>query len=149
MIVELAAEDYPQLLKIWESAVKNTHDFLSEADFLYYKSKILQYFSQVELKGFQDKNTLVGFIGTADQNIEMLFVHQNARGKGAGKKLIQYALENNDLDSVDVNEQNKQAVGFYEHLGFETVGKSKTDTEGKPYPILHMKLKKDKKKLSL
>ncbi len=44
------------------------------------------------------------------------------------------------MTKVDVNEQNPQAVGFYEHMGFRLVSKSELDGEGKPYPILHMQL---------
>lgn len=40
--------------------------------------------------------------------------------------------------SVDVNEQNPQAIGFYEHHGFRTVSRTTHDPSGKPYPILHM-----------
>lgn len=42
---------------------------------------------------------------------------------------------------MDVNEQNAQARGFYEHEGFEVIGRSETDEQGEPFPILHMRLK--------
>ena len=40
---------------------------------------------------------------------------------------------------VDVNEQNPQAVGFYNHMGFKVFKKSELDEQGNPFPILHMK----------
>lgn len=40
---------------------------------------------------------------------------------------------------VTVNEQNPQAVGFYEHLGFQTYKGTECDEEGNPYPLLYMK----------
>ena len=40
---------------------------------------------------------------------------------------------------VTVNEQNPQAVGFYEHLGFQTYKRTECDEEGNPYPLLYMK----------
>lgn len=45
----------------------------------------------------------------------------------------------NDLHilKVDVNEQNPQAVGFYEKMGYRKVGRSDVDGMGKPYPLLH------------
>ncbi|ENH9207696.1 GNAT family N-acetyltransferase, partial [Vibrio vulnificus] len=44
------------------------------------------------------------------------------------------------VTKVDVNEQNPQAVGFYEHMGFKVVSRSPLDDMGKPFPILHMTL---------
>jgi len=41
--------------------------------------------------------------------------------------------------SVDVNEQNQQAVGFYRRLGFEVEGRSEVDSMGKPFPLLHLR----------
>ena len=40
---------------------------------------------------------------------------------------------------VTVNEQNPQADGFYEHLGFQTYKRTECDEEGNPYPLLYMK----------
>lgn len=40
---------------------------------------------------------------------------------------------------VTVNEQKPQAVGFYEHLGFQTYKRTECDEEGNPYPLLYMK----------
>ncbi len=45
--------------------------------------------------------------------------------------------------TVDVNEQNEQAVGFYAHTGFIVTGRSATDGEGRPYRLLHLALRRD------
>jgi putative acetyltransferase len=47
-------------------------------------------------------------------------------------------LRDGDL-TVDVNEQNPAARGFYEALGFVVVGRSPLDDGGRPFPILHMR----------
>lgn len=39
------------------------------------------------------------------------------------------------IESVD-----EKAVGFYEHIGFETYKRTDYDEEGNPYPLLYMKL---------
>lgn len=41
-------------------------------------------------------------------------------GKGLGKNLYQFMKDKTKLTKVDVNEQNPQAIGFYEKLGFQT-----------------------------
>ena len=139
MIRTIEPADYPRLMEIWESAVLHTHDFLKEEDFLYYKEQVPSYFTHVTLVGYEQDGRLTGFIGTAGDNIEMLFIDNAHRGKGIGKALVSHALRESGVTKVDVNAQNAQAVGFYEHLGFRTVAKSYRDSEGKPYPILHMR----------
>lgn len=138
MIREIKETDYASLMDIWESAVLNTHDFLKLEDFLFYKKNLPTYYQYVSLYGFEQNSRLVGFIGIAEGNIEMLFVHNDCRGKGIGKRLVAYAIEKLQTCKVDVNEQNTQALGFYQHMGFSVVNRSEFDAEGKAYPILHM-----------
>ncbi|WP_366894965.1 GNAT family N-acetyltransferase [uncultured Enterococcus sp.] len=89
---------------------------------------------------YLNKGELLGFIGVADQRLEMLFIQVNARGQGIGKQLLRYAIKNFDVNELTVNEQNPQAIGFYEHLGFVTYKRTDLDEEGQPYPLLYMKL---------
>ena len=139
MIRKINEEEYPRLLEIWISAVENTHDFLKNEDFEFYKENLPTYFQYVDLVGYYTTdNILVGFAGVADHNLEMLFIHNDYRGKGIGKELLNYTIENLEVSKVDVNEQNKQAVDFYLYLGFKVINRSKKDGEGKEYPILHL-----------
>ena len=140
MIRKIEETDYPRLINIWESSVLNTHDFLKKEDFIYYKEHLTTYFKYVSLYGFERNNCLVGFIGVAEDNIEMLFIHNDYRRMGIGKELILHAINNLKVNRVDVNEQNVQAVEFYKHLGFSVITRSELDGEGKAYPILHMQL---------
>lgn len=135
--------DYNELLSIWELSVKATHDFLNPADIVFFKSQIQdhQAFSQVDLTcAVHENGTLVGFIGIAEDKIEMLFLDPVVIGKGLGKQLLQFAMQEYRVTKVDVNEQNTAARLFYEHFGFEVKSRSSLDSTGKPYPILHMEL---------
>ena len=140
MIRKIKVTDYPRLIEIWESAVLSTHDFLKEEDFLYYKERLPVYFQYVNLFGFEQEGILIGFMRIAEGNLEMLFIDNKYRGAGIGKKLITYAIDNLQVTKVDVNEQNVQAVGFYEYMGFNIYKRSNLDGEGKEYLILHMQL---------
>ena len=82
-----------------------------------------------------------GFVGVAGGKVEMLFVHPEWRGQGAGRTLLTYAVDVLGARTLDVNEQNPQAVGFYLRMGFEVVGRSNVDGMGKPYPLLYMRLR--------
>lgn len=136
-------EEYPRLVEIWRSAVRATHDFLSEADFLEIESHLVPaYFPAVNLLLAEREGQVVGFAGVADQNLEMLFVDDAARGGGVGSALLRAAIERFDVQRVDVNEQNPSAHGFYVSKGFTEIGRSEVDGDGKPYPILHLQLNK-------
>ena len=114
--------------------------FLQRKIFYYYKEQLSVYFQYVALFGFEQEGILIGFMGIAEGNLEMLFIDNNYRGTGIGKKLVTYAINHLQVTKVDVNEQNIQAVGFYKYLGFNVYKRSDLDGEGKEYPILHMQL---------
>lgn len=139
MISPADKKDYPVLIDVWESAVKATHDFLSDEDFEFYKKHIPIYFKYVSLfKYVNDKGEIKGFLGIEDDSIEMLFVDNVDRGTGIGKILLNYAVNKLNAVKVDVNEQNIQALNFYYHFGFKEMDRSEYDGEGKGYPILHL-----------
>ncbi|RQM63333.1 GNAT family N-acetyltransferase [Aeromonas hydrophila] len=142
MIVEnVLPEDYAELLNVWENSVRATHDFITEADIEFFKPIILeQAFPNVTLRCVKNEiGSIIGFVGVHESKVEMLFISDSARGKGVGKVLLQYAIEQLGATKVDVNEQNPLAVGFYEHMGFKVYSRSPLDDMGKPFPILHMK----------
>jgi len=131
--------EYLALVKIWESAVTATHDFLAPADFEWIKLHLASdYFPAVELTVVEGDDGPVGFAGTLDEGLEMLFVDAAHRGCGGESLLLDYVITNDGVTRVDVNEQNESAVGFYVHHGFHVVGRSETDDAGLPYPLLHM-----------
>ncbi|MCW3161445.1 GNAT family N-acetyltransferase [Chryseobacterium oryctis] len=134
-------DDYPRIMEIWESAVKATHDFLSDEDFNYFKEIIPRdYLPHLDVFVILENEEAKGFASVSEGNLEMLFIHNDSRGKGYGKKLYQFMKEETNLTKVDVNEQNPQAIGFYEKMGFKKTGRSEKDGSGKKYPIIHMSL---------
>ena len=131
--------EYPRLLEIWRSAVEATHDFLTPADVEYYAERVPVYFPAVDLTVGVLDGTAAGFSGIADGKLEMLFVHNDFRGRGVGSALLREAIERHPALELDVNEQNPSALGFYQRHGFATVGRQETDGDGRPFPLLHLK----------
>ena len=113
------ATEHAVLMTVWERSVRATHDFLTEADVLFYRPLVAEYFASAS---------------------SALWVEPAHRGKGGGRLLVSHAqsLMPGAL-TVDVNEQNLQACGFYEALGFAVVGRSPVDDYGRPFPLLHMR----------
>lgn len=132
------------LLEVWEKSVRATHLFLPEYEILNIKENFLP----DALKNISHLVIAKGngipsaFMGIEGQKLEMLFVSPEKRGKGIGKKLIEYGIKKFSINELTVNEQNPQAKGFYEHLGFKTYKHSELDEQGNPYPILYMRLNK-------
>lgn len=139
-----ASADFDQLTAVWEASVRATHHFLSEEVIQYLKPLVRnEYLAAVSLFCLKEgPNNIIGFAGVVEDKLEMLFVHPAHHGKGAGKTLLQFAINQLGIGQVDVNEQNVAAVHFYQHFGFQIKDRSDTDALGKPYPILHMVLQK-------
>lgn len=141
-IQERTSELIEQLTHVWEASVKATHLFLSEpeiAEIKPYVPMALQEIPHLIIAENEDGSP-VGFMGIENRKIEMLFISPEFRGKGIGKEFIEYGIEKFSANEVTVNEQNPQATGFYEHLGFTVYKRTDLDEQGRPYPLLYMKL---------
>ncbi|WP_455502147.1 GNAT family N-acetyltransferase [Gemmiger sp.] len=131
-----------ELLTVWEASVRATHHFLSDAEILQIKEYVPQALRGVAhlIVAADDAGAAVGFMGIEDGRLEMLFLSPAARGQGLGRHLLEHGIAHYTVRELTVNEQNPQAVGFYEHMGFTTYKRTETDEQGGPYPILYMKL---------
>lgn len=129
------------LLEIWEDSVRATHDFLSDKEIAQIREYVPQALCSVAhlIVAENESGKMIAFMGIENQRLEMLFLLSAERGKGIGKQLLQYGIENYGIQELTVNEQNPQAVGFYRHMGFETYKRTDYDEEGNPYPLLYMK----------
>lgn len=156
------ASDYPAILELWRRSVEAAHDFLKPADIDRIAQPVPGYLDHVRLTVAVDNDRIVGFIGTAVPNpptspapsslsspsdspagsevsVEMLFVDPSVFGRGVGSALLQSATKGYGTVLVDVNEQNPSALQFYKSRGFEVVGRSERDSQGDPFPLLHLR----------
>ena len=129
------------LLEVWESSVKATHLFLSHDEINAIKQYVPQALKEIPTLVIAENEAgrPVGFMGIANQMLEMLFVSNESRGQEIGKQLLQYGIEKYSITELAVNEQNPLAKGFYEHMGFEVYKRTELDEQGNPYPLLYMK----------
>ena len=130
-----------RLVDVWERSVRATHTFLSEAEIAEIKPFVPQAIAGVEtLVVAEGDGGSAGFMGVQDGRLEMLFLDPAARGNGLGRRILEHGIEQLGVTELTVNEQNPQAVGFYEQLGFKTYRRTELDEEGHPYPLLYMRL---------
>ncbi|WP_322788825.1 acetyltransferase [Sphingobium cloacae] len=131
-------------MRIWRDAVDATHDFLKPED----RDAI-----EAELSGFLPIAPLwlatdiedrpLGFMLLDGAHMEALFIDPARRGQGIGRALVRHALALHPILSTDVNEQNAQAVGFYDRLGFTRTGRSERDGQGRLYPLIHLRFSRN------
>ena len=131
-----------QLLAVWEGSVRATHLFLSDAEIKHIRAYVPQALGGVAhlIVAEEQAGEPVAFMGTDGERLEMLFLSPTERGRGLGRQLVELGVRQYGVREVTVNEQNPQAVGFYEHIGFRTYKRTDHDEEGGPYPLLYMRL---------
>ena len=130
------------LVDIWERSVRATHLFLSDEEVQQIKEYVPQALRSVQhlIVAEDESGEPAAFMGTENGRLEMLFLSPTERGKGLGRQLLQYGIQSYGIRELTVNEQNPQAVGFYEHMGFRAYRRTDCDEQGNPYPLLCMKL---------
>ena len=140
--IEAYRDEYRvQLLEVWERSVLATHHFLDPVDFEEIKKEVQAIdFNQLEVYCLTHREQVLGFVGVWERKVEMLFLDPAYFGQGLGKRLLTFALTELGADRIDVNEQNTHAAEFYRRSGFEVWEKTDRDDQGRPYPILRMRL---------
>ena len=131
-----------QLLNVWENSVRATHFFLAEADMEDIKKYVPQALRDIShlIVAENGQGVPAAFMGIEGLKLEMLFISPEETGRGLGRKLLQYGMQNFAINTLGVNEQNPQAKGFYEHMGFQVYKRTDHDEQGNPYPVLYMRL---------
>jgi putative acetyltransferase len=134
-------DDRDALLAIWLRSVRATHTFLTEDDI----QGLLPIVREAALPALElwvlcdDAGVAIGFLGLSGAKVEALFLDPDHLRRGGGRRLLNHARRLKGPLTVDVNEQNPEAVRFYETCGFVVFGRSATDDAGRPFPLLHLR----------
>lgn len=135
--------DASVLFDIWLRSVRETHGFVQEDDIQAMIPLVRDYLASSAPEFWivcNESGTIMGFVGMAGKKMESLFLAPEFQGQGGGRRLVQHAQALHGELTVDVNEQNAAARGFYAACGFVVEGRSELDDQGRPYPLLHMRL---------
>lgn len=126
---------------IWEQSVRASHDFLSEQDIQALVPIVRdQALPGLEVWVLRDGTSApIGFMGLDGDKLEALFIAPGSLRQGCGKLLLEHARTLKGPLQVDVNAQNPRAVAFYLSNGFVVAGRSPTDAQGQPFPLLHLR----------
>ncbi|HBR3350596.1 TPA: acetyltransferase [Klebsiella pneumoniae] len=128
-----------KLTAIWCRSVDATHDFLTKAYRKELEEMVRAFLPEAPLwVAVNTEDQPIAFMLLTGDHMDALFVDPDVRGCGVGKLLIEHALSLMPKLTTNVNEQNEQAVGFYQKMGFRVTGRSETDDLGQPYPLLNL-----------
>lgn len=135
--------DREGLLDVWLRSVQATHTFVSAEDIQSMIPQVRDYLASEEPEFWvvcDDGEAIMGFMGMSGNKMESLFLAPEFQRRGAGRQLVEHAQARHEELTVDVNEQNAGALAFYKACGFVVEGRSELDEQGRPYPLLHLRL---------
>jgi putative acetyltransferase len=126
-------------VQIWRDAVDATHHFLTPEDRAAIDKDVLDFLPHADLWFAVNADDYpLAFMMLGEGSMEALFVDPKFRGIGVGAALVRFGLSHHPVMTTDVNEQNDQAIGFYERMGFRRTGRSALDDYGRAYPLIHL-----------
>jgi putative acetyltransferase len=134
-------DDAEAMFEVWYTSVLATHDFLAKADFAEICVLVRrEYLPHHEfIVAVDDNDRVIGFLHLDGEEIESLFIAPAFRRQGLGRRFMAEAASRAEALEVEVNLQNRQAVGFYQAMGFRAISSTKVDRDGRPYPLLRMR----------
>lgn len=133
--------DAEAVVDLWRRAVDATHHFLSVDDRRAIDAEVAGFLPQAPLLLAVDADDRPqGFMLLDGSHMEALFIDPDVHGRGIGRRLVEHALARYRPLTTDVNAQNPQALGFYQRIGFVETGRSDLDSQGRPYPLIHLRL---------
>ncbi len=132
--------DTNPLVAIWQDASARAHGFLPEALLVEQAVAVRDIYLPEAETWVAVGDRPLGFIGLLDNHIGGLFVSPATQGQGIGAQLVTHAQGIHGTLTVEVYEENPQAVGFYRRMGFAPVLRRETDDNGLPHPLLRMQL---------
>lgn len=137
-------DDGERVVTIWREAVDATHHFLTQEDRRSIDELVQQFLPNTALwLPVDDSDLALGFMQLDGSHMAALFIDPAFHGIGIGRALVEHALSLQPSLTTEVNEQNALAVGFYERMGFTRIGRSSTDDDGRPYPLLYLRLHRE------
>jgi len=141
LLRDAVPDDHEALVRVWRRAVEATHDFLTVADVDGFEEQVHGILPRAAIRVACDPGdgAVVGFLGGSGGEVDMLFVDPGVHGRGAGTALLEDAAAHHPILTLDVNEQNPAARAWYRRRGFVELGRSATDADGKPFPVVHLR----------
>lgn len=142
-IYTVESADLPNVVDVWEASIRDAHGLVSDAYLQFFKLLVRdELLRLVELAGVRDTSgVLTGFVATAAERIEALFVHPASRRRGIGRRLALHAINAAGAAAVDLDAQNVPAIRLFQSVGFTIERRWNVVSLGKTFPMIGMRLR--------
>ncbi|KAG4092316.1 acyl-CoA N-acyltransferase [Neocallimastix lanati (nom. inval.)] len=124
MIRNLIEEDMKEVMSIWLTSNISTHYYISESFWKSNFDAVRDAIINAETYVYEDNKSIIGFIGLVDDYIAGLFIKEEYRSYGVGRKLLNFCKEQHDKLELKVYKKNEKAIKFYIREGFEKLNES-------------------------
>ena len=120
MIRKFKEEDTTKVMAIWTKGNFEAHSFIDKDYWLLNYNKVKdEYLKKSETYVYTENNDIKGFISILNNEyIGALFIKNEYRRSGIGRKLINFVKEKYNKLTLNVYEKNINAILFYTKLGF-------------------------------
>lgn len=120
MIRKFKEEDTTKVMAIWTKGNFEAHSFIDKDYWLLNYNKVKdEYLKKSETYVYTENNDIKGFISILNNEyIGALFIKNEYRRSGIGRKLINFVKNKYDKLTLNVYEKNIYAILFYTKLGF-------------------------------
>lgn len=120
MIRKFKEEDTTKVMAIWTKGNFEAHSFIDKDYWLLNYNKVKdEYLKKSKTYVYTENNDIKGFISILNNEyIGALFIKNEYRRSGIGRKLINFVKEKYDKLTLNVYEKNINAILFYTKLGF-------------------------------
>lgn len=104
---------------------------------------MIEYFNESEIKVYEKKQNVLGFIGRKENIISWLFVHPKYRKKGIAKSLLIDLIQTYDKPlKLNLTKSNHVAKQLYLNFGFKIYEEFIGNMYNKQIPALRMELQR-------
>ena len=121
MIKKFKNTDIDRVMEIWLNSNTEAHNFIDKSYWEKNFEIVKNILPQAEIYICEENNNILGFVGLVENYVAGIFVDKNFRGKGAGKKLLDYIKSIKNNLTLNVYEKNIGALKFYKREGFTVV----------------------------
>ena len=109
------------------------YPIFKEDDF-YFKAltvsrRAAHYAKELESVWVYDDGVVKGFVQVKEREVKKLFVEPVLQGNGIGAELLDYAIDQKNVNFLWVLEKNKRAMAFYKRHGFVETNEKKYEED--------------------